>query len=66
MLAFGNTELAGFPVLRAGQRITCSRCKKRHVVVAGTNDKGKKTNTVLFIRCRRTLYLVGVHGRRVF
>ncbi len=61
-VAIGHDELT--EPLRIGQMLPCPHCGKRHRVQGGRLRDGTVTDTLLFQRCGKDSYLVGVNGKR--
>lgn len=63
-LAVGNDELGD--AIREGDMIPCPKCKKEHPVLVGTDTAtGKKSNMVMFFKCKKKLYLTGIAGKAI-
>lgn len=56
-VGFANKTLAAQPPLKAGDRVPCAKCGKRHKVTAN--------GSLLFYSCKSVHYLAGVNGRSV-
>ena len=64
-VAFGNEELAGKPPLKAGDLVTCHRCKKRHKVKGSTDLRTGKPGCLLSYKCGKDSYIAGIAGKSV-
>ncbi len=62
-LAIGNDELR--EEIKEGQTIYNEELNRRGMVKFATDDKGNKTNLLLFITHNEIEYIVGVSGRLV-
>ena len=60
--AIGNEELVDKKPV--GRTATCPKCKKKHLVEYGTTE-GKINNTLGFVTCKKTTYLVSVAGKEL-
>lgn len=51
--------------LRKGQLIQCHKCSKRHRVALAKDMDGNETDVLMFFKCNRISYLIGIKGRRI-
>ena len=58
-VAFGNDELEACDKIAAGNKVTCDKCGKKHVVTEAGDG------LLQFVKCRGKSFLVGVSGRNV-
>lgn len=64
-IGFGNETLEKLKDVEEGDMITCPRCGKQHVLKAGTDEKGNKTDVILFYECGNEVYLGAINGKLV-
>lgn len=64
-IGFGNETLATLPPAREGQLVKCAVCGKEHALECGKDDKGNKSDLLLFYKCGKTAYLGSVGGKLI-
>lgn len=60
MFAIGNEELAAASPLKAGDKVLCAECGRKHIA-----RDSKPAGVLLFYKCRGKAYLCGVAGKSV-
>lgn len=62
-VAFGNEEL-GAPI-KEGELIVCESCRKHHPVKYALNELKQKTNMLMYYKCGKKSFLVGVADKLI-
>lgn len=66
MISFSDSELAIMPAVKAGQRLHCKECGRRHELKAALNLKeGREETGLLTFRCCGLICLAAIKGRLV-
>jgi hypothetical protein len=61
MMAVGNDELG--ECVKEGDIVSCPHCGKTHPLRCSRDEKGRKSDLLLFIRCGKASYVVGMAGK---
>jgi len=61
-ISVGNNELKDNKKLKKGNLIDCPHCLKKHKVELGKTSDGVETDSLMFYKCGKNLYLCGVDG----
>lgn len=65
-LSISVNELKNLPdSLNKGDKITCPRCNKKHVLKAGKTNDGIENTLLLFYKCEKNTYLASIDGKSI-
>ena len=65
-IGFGNDQLEKMPIAEEGMLIECKKCGKDHPLKCGKDEKGDKSNLLMFYNCMDKIYLGALAGKFVF
>lgn len=64
-IGFGNDTLNKMPKVADGDPIICMQCQCVHKLESANDEKGNKTDLLMFYTCGEKQYLGAVSGRLV-